>query len=191
VRQPTEPPEDWYEPAAQPKPGFEVVVKSPGVGFRHVVTPGQVEERLARVPHEFLEGLERVQLAQMTRKKLQALSYGMQWGSTIYLYPMERDLIERYGAPPTPAQRIESEMYGGRWREDHGNWELVWSPDSVADFYLNNILIHELGHLVDERNTSRKHRERFAEWFAIEYGYRPTRDRRSRPVRRRHHALGA
>jgi hypothetical protein len=70
-------------------------------------------------------------------------------------------------------------MYGGRW-EQFGvdRWRLVWSEASIKDFYLNNILIHELGHLVDDRNTRSVDRERYAEWFAIEYGYRATRQAR-------------
>ncbi len=184
-----EPPEDYYEPQEEtPKP-LRMIVRPPGEGFRHVVTPEQVRARLAELPQEFLVDLERVQLARMTRKKLQSQSYGMQWGTTIYLYPMEDDLTERYGLPPTPSQRIEAQMYGGRWRQVGGIWELVWSEEAIQDFYLNNILIHELGHLVDQRNTSTTDRERFAEWFAIEYGYRPTRSKRPRVVRRRHHKL--
>ncbi len=51
--------------------------------------------------------------------------------------------------------------------------------------------MHELGHLLDDRNTSYVDRERFAEWFAVQYGYLPTRSQRSaanKPVRRRHAA---
>jgi hypothetical protein len=71
-------------------------------------------------------------------------------------------------------------------------WTLSWSEQAAQDFYLNNILIHELGHLVDDRNTSYVDRERYAEWFAIEYGYLASggsvaRQPRSM-VRRRHHA---
>ncbi|MEM9658647.1 MAG: hypothetical protein AAF961_09830 [Planctomycetota bacterium] len=50
-----------------------------------------------------------------------------------------------------------------------------------------------MGHLVDDRNSNYADRERFAEWFAIEYGYRATgggRRRRERtPIKRRHHGL--
>ena len=45
----------------------------------------------------------------------------------------------------------------------------------MRDYYLNNILIHELGHLVDSRNTGYVDRERYAEWFAVEYGYKQSR----------------
>jgi hypothetical protein len=81
-------------------------------------------------------------------------------------------------------------MYGGRWSHDErGVWKLQWTEDTVRDFYLNNILIHELGHLVDSRNTGYADRERFAEWFALQYGYKPSHaSRGTRKVLRRHHA---
>ena len=100
----------------------------------------------------------------------------MQWGSTIYLYPVEDSLVERFKTPPKPAQLIEAQMYGGRWEQDGPtSWKLVWTEQALKDFYLNNILIHELGHLLDSRNSRSVDRERYAEWFALQYGYKPTR----------------
>ena len=81
-------------------------------------------------------------------------------------------------------------MYGGRWVEEPpSTWKLVWSEEAIKDFYLNNILIHELGHLVDDRNVRAEDRERFAEWFAVQHGYLPTRRGREtgRKVIHRHH----
>lgn len=69
-------------------------------------------------------------------------------------------------------------MFGGRWYEDDGLWHLEWTLPAIKDFYLNNILIHEIGHVNDTRNQNSADRERFAEWFAIEYGYRASRNRR-------------
>ncbi|HEY1066208.1 MAG TPA: hypothetical protein VGE52_08870 [Pirellulales bacterium] len=180
-RAPFGPPEDWHEPADAPRGDYRIVMQPPGKGFRHVVTPEEVRARLALLPREFLANLEVVQFSRMTRKKQRHLCYGLQWGTTVYLYPMEDDLIERYGAPPEPRFEGEARLYGGRWRQDSdGQWELAWSPSSIRDFYLNNILIHEVGHLVDDRNTNLRDRERFAEWFAVEYGYRPTLAQRRR-----------
>jgi hypothetical protein len=174
-RQPFVPPEDWHEPHEQGG-GYRVIVQSPGHGFRHVLTPEDVKQRLAELPLAFTEPLEVVQFSRMTRKKQSFPCYGMQWGASIYLYPIEDNLTEFYSAPPKPSQVNEATMYGGRWvYEAPDIWKLVWTEHAIRDFYLNNILIHELGHLLDDRNSRTIDRERYAEWFAVEYGYKPTR----------------
>ena len=176
------PPEDWYEPTG--RPGYRVVVQPPGPGYRHVVTPEEVQQRLAQLPEELVEPLEVVQLSRLTRKKRSFPCYGMQWGRTIYLYPMEADLCEVFTRPPKPAQWNEARMFGGRWIQDGTLWRLQWTEETIKDFYLNNILIHELGHLLDQRNTNWRDRERFADWFAIHWGYRPTQPQRRARLRR-------
>ncbi|MCC7474401.1 MAG: hypothetical protein IT425_03330 [Pirellulales bacterium] len=189
--EPFAPPEDWYEPTAASN--YRIIVQQPGRGYRHVVTPDQVRERLALVPQRFLKNLEVVQFSRMTRKKQWFPCYGMQWGNALYLYPIEESFVEQFDTPPRPNLVNESQMYGGRWDEQSpGTWTLTWSQQAAEDFYLNNILIHELGHLVDDRNSGYLERERYAEWFAIEYGYlhsggRAARNYHQPTTRRRHH----
>lgn len=187
---PFSPPEDWHEPTGTGN-GYRIVIQEPGEGFRHIVTPEQIRNRLSRVPQQFLRDLEVIQLSRMTRKKCSFPCYGMQWSSTLYLYPLDDSLEEIFTSPPHPQVINESRMYGGRWDEPSpGVWRLTWSQAAIEDFYLNNILIHELGHLVDTRNSTYKDRERYAEWFAIQYGYRGTggRDARRQKISRRHHS---
>ncbi len=189
------PPEDWYEPLEEGS-SYSIIVQKPGEGYRHVVTPDEIRQRVAKLPSRMVEVLEVIQLSRMTRKKQSFPCYGMQWGTTLYLYPIEDSLIEFYTRPPHPQQVNEAKMYGGRWIQHSGTeWKLVWTEAALKDFYLNNILIHELGHLLDNRNQSYTDRERFAEWFAIEHGYKRSEPRfkKSRPARnrvsRRHHAV--
>jgi hypothetical protein len=191
--EPFAPPEDWHEPSSVPDTNYQIIVQEPGEGYRHVVTPAQIRERLSRVPQHFLQQLEVIQLSTMTRKKQSFPCYGMQWGNALYLYPIEESLAEQYDEPPRPNIVNETLMYGGRWEEPAaGVWLLTWSQKAAEDFYLNNILIHELGHLVDDRNTNYVERERYAEWFAVHYGYLHSGGRAARgyrrPVGRRHHA---
>ncbi len=190
-RLPFVPPEDWHEPR-EDGADYRVIVQAPGEGFRHVVTPDEVRTRLAQLPAGFLRGLEVVQFSRMTRKKQSFPCYGLQWGSTVYLYPIEQNLIEYYPRPPKPSQLVEARMYGGQWEQDApGSWRLVWTEAALKDFYLNNILIHEIGHLLDDRNNRSVDRERYAEWFALQHGYRATQHLRQPPqreIRRRHHA---
>jgi hypothetical protein len=187
-RLPFMPPEDWHEPH-ELGGRYKIIVQNPGTGFRHVLTPADVRNRLAQLPERFTRNLEVVQFSRMTRKKASFPCYGMQWGTTIYLYPIEENLVEDYENPPKPGQFNEARMYGGVWTEEPAGWKLVWSEATIRDFYLNNILIHELGHLVDDRNTQYQARERYAEWFAVEHGYKPSRlPEQKQSVHRRHHA---
>jgi hypothetical protein len=192
ARLPFAPPEDWYD-STESAGHYRIVVQEPGEGYRHILTPADIRARLAKVPRQFLEQLEVVQLSRMTRKKQSFPCYGMQWGNTLYLYPLEESLVEHFDTPPRPNLVNETRMYGGRWTESgSGSWMLTWSEQAARDFYLNNILIHELGHLIDERNTGYVERERYAEWFAVQYGYLSTGGQAARgyrrSVRKRHHA---
>lgn len=188
------PPEDWFEPSDEATDEYSIVAESAGIGYLHPVTPTEIRERLAELPEEFLDPLNVVKLSGMTRKKSRYPLYGMQWGATIYLYPMDESLTEHFHRPPSPAQRVEATMYGAKWSHpEPGIWRLSWNEKSLKDFYLNNVLIHELGHLLDERNRRVADREAFAEWFAVKYGYKPSRDKdfrhsRSGRSKRRHHS---
>lgn len=189
-RGPFIPPEDWYEPHDAGGGSFDVVVQEPGRGYQHVVTERDVRQRLAALPAKFTAPIQIVQLSRMTRKKRSFPCYGMQWGTALYLYPIETGLVEYFGRPPRPAEYNETRLFGGKWEHAGGSvWKLTWTPATIRDFYLNNVLIHELGHLLDNRNRSHQDRERFADWFAIEHGYRDrSQARRKSNSRRRHRA---
>ena len=166
-------PEQWHEPTGSS--GIRYCVEPAGAGYVHPVTVQEVKARLALLPERFVQNLEVVQFSRMTRKRRTFPCYGMQWGRAVYLYPIEESLAEAYVTPPKPAQQIEARMFGAKWTKDGSLWTLNWSIESIKDFYLNNVLIHEVGHINDEKHTRFQDRERFANWFAIEYGYRASR----------------
>mgnify|MGYP002624065043 CR=1 FL=1 len=169
-------PEVWHQPAERSEIHF--VRKAPGAGYIHPVSVQEVRDRIAELPSRFTRRLEVVQFSPMTRKRAIFPCYGMQWGPNVYLYPIEESLVETYVRSPSPAQQVEARMFGGRWEQDGKLYRLRWTERTIKDFYLNNVLIHEIGHVVDDRNTNSQKRERYADWFAIEYGYRATRGRR-------------
>lgn len=145
-------PETWYEPRGLTE--IEYVIQSPGSDYIHPVTIEEVQNRIASLPEQLTEGIEVIQFSAMTRKRRLFPLYGMQWGPNIYLYPIESSLTETYRRPPTPQQLIEARMFGGEWRQESDSWILSWSADTIRDFYLNNVLIHEIGHVCDSRNTN-------------------------------------
>jgi hypothetical protein len=168
-------PETWHEP--QQRETTHYVVQPAGEGFIHPVTVDEIRARLAQLPEPFSRSVEVVQLSSMTRKRRLFPLYGMQWGPNVYLYPIEESLTETYVRPPKPDQLTEARMFGGRWSQVGREWKLTWTPDTIRDFYLNNVLIHEVGHVNDLRNTNTHKREQYAIWFATEYGYRASRGR--------------
>ena len=169
--------EVWHESSKRDSTRF--VVEPAGPGFFHPITVVEVRERLALLPPAISDKIAFIQFSRMTRKRRLFPCYGMQWGPNVYLYPIEDSLIETYVSPPTPQQIIEARMFGGFWSQEGAEWKLEWTPEALKDFYLNNVLIHEIGHVIDERNSRQEDRERYANWFAIEYGYRASRGRRS------------
>jgi hypothetical protein len=169
-------PEQWHEPSDADDIHF--IVKPPGSRYRHAVTVQEVRDRLSQLPREFVEQIEVIQFSPMSAKRKLFPCYGMQWGENIYLYPIEESLVEIYHRPPKPQQLIEAKMHGGVWTETDGKYHLQWSEEAIKDFYLNNVLIHEIGHVLDQRNTNAEKREQYANWFAIEYGFRASRGRR-------------
>lgn len=176
------PPEVWHEPHGGE--GFDIITREPGNGYVHVVTASQVRSRLAKLPEAFTRDLEVVELAGMTRKKESFRCYGLQWGPAVYLYPFDESLEEWRESPPPLLELRETSMYGGVWdRPTHDRWRLTWTPATARDFVLNNVLIHEIGHLNDNRNTNYDKREAYAEWFAIEYGFKATGGRSTRQSR--------
>jgi hypothetical protein len=183
---PFDAPEVWHDPISSDDDVHELMIVSQpaGRGYVHPVSADDVRERVLQLPIKFQEKLDVVQFSRMTKKRRLFPCYGLQWGTAVYLYPIEESFVELYVRAPKPAQRIETEMFGGRWVQDGNLWRLIWTESTIRDFYLNNVLIHEIGHINDDRNTSFRKREQFADWFAIEYGYRASRARISVANRR-------
>ena len=168
--------DQWYEPSDSDV--IQLYRRDPGAGYIHPVTIEEVCDRVEQLPVQYRQNIEVIELARMTRKRSLFPCYGLQWGPNVYLYPIEESLVETYTRPPRPEQVIEAKMYGGVWTQDGKLWRLSWTELALRDFYLNNVLIHEIGHVNDTRNRNQNARERYADWFAIEYGYRASRGRR-------------
>ena len=168
--------DQWYEPTDSDV--IQLYRRDPGAGYFHPVTLEEVADRIEQLPAKYRQNIEVIELARMTRKRSLFPCYGLQWGPNVYLYPIEESLVETYTRPPRPEQMIEAKMYGGVWTQAGKLWTLSWTEHALRDFYLNNVLIHEIGHVNDTRNRNQNARERYADWFAIEYGYRASRGRR-------------
>lgn len=147
-----------------------ICVEPAGKGYFHVLTPEEITNRMRKLPKEHLRNLDTIVLPCMTKKRKRMDIYGLQWNGTVYLYPMNDDLLHEINRPLRPLERQEANKYGGKIIEDGKYHSVQWTKESIKHFYLENILVHELAHVYDRKNTRNVDRERFAEGYVLKYG---------------------
>lgn len=84
-----------------------------------------------------------------------------------------------YDNEPPPLARQEYERINARIYPEGKSWILEFDEKSLKEFYLRDVLIHEIGHVVEyaKRSSGTRLTEEFAEWFVREYGFRYERNR--------------
>ena len=120
---PFDAPERWHEPRVRTQP--RIIVEEPGPGYFHPVTPEEVRQRLRQLPEKYQGHVDVVQFSRMTRKRELFPLYGLQWGTAVYLYPIETSLVEEFVQRPKPHQEIETRVYGGEWSRRGKIWRLL------------------------------------------------------------------
>ena len=135
---------------------------------------------LTAIPEGLLDGLSGVYLLGGTARQRQGKTflYGMYQGSRIFLFPLQaRMLSQIWKHRPKPNIEKNYTKFGATITSN-GKGQVVLSFDakSLRAFYLYDVLLHEVGHHVDEADSS-PNRERYANWFA-EYQYARIRELR-------------
>lgn len=103
-------------------------------------------------------------------------AYGTYTSGVIFLHPFPKRFLDqiRKGLPK-PSSLHEYERAGAKINRDGKYWRMQFDEISVKQFYLREVLLHELGHHMDSKNrqfkTGRK-AEGFADWFASECAYK-------------------
>ena len=163
--------ERWVEP---PKgDGYRVLVEPPGKGWYHVLSERDIRSCLSQLPSHLLTHLHTVYLPRMTHKRQRMSCYGLQYGGTIYLYPLPADWLKwTYKGRVKSDDRIWMLAAGASIRSLANHDEVSWTAEALRFFYRENVLLHELGHIIDTWNNSTVQRERFANFFAQIWGQR-------------------
>ncbi len=131
-----------YEDRLPQDPSFPRIVTLPLLsGFMRPCNREQVKSRLEKMPAAHLEGLRGVFLLGGRRKQERS------WYSNLACYGFYWNDCVFLCAHPF--------NLGGH------------NLDSIRDYYLNDVLVHEVGHHVDrERDAPEKKKENFANGFA-------------------------
>jgi hypothetical protein len=161
--------------------GIEIYSLKVQTGFIRPFDSKDISEYLMKVPEEFLKGIRGIYLLGGTKKQMKAsfgslFCYGCYWGSDIYLhaFPEKRMTLSFKKKQPSPSILEEYRRANADIKNIKSGLNISFDIGSLKSFFLRDVLMHEIGHHVDRENTDRTHKrsERFAEWFAFEYGYR-------------------
>jgi hypothetical protein len=180
----------WAEVEALPRkmrPRAEVDRDSAGpLGiFERPVAPGFVRPWTARdvadvlgaIPQEFLVDLSGVfllggtvgqrNLGKLTYGMYSASFYGKSSGRRVFLCAVpENRLVQKWSKMQKPSVAKEYTKFGATISPDgKGGAVVQFDLSSLRQYYLYDVLLHEIGHHVDREDRADS-AERFAQWFA-------------------------
>ncbi|MFZ5617052.1 MAG: hypothetical protein ACOZAA_07010 [Pseudomonadota bacterium] len=148
--------------------------------FLMPVTLDEVREAVSQVPSQFTAGLEAIVLlggSVRQRKAAKTYCYGRYMlCQVIVLHPFPKLMLRReFKRGLRPDIRVEYIRAGASVIEKNGARIVEFTESALRDFYLRDVLMHEIGHHADRKNLGKKplrKEEGFADWFALEYGFR-------------------
>jgi hypothetical protein len=153
---------------------------NPSRAFFFPVTPDEVRHTLARLPARHTEELthvwfRRVSAREFAEGRTPLAEFVRGSGvAAIILYPWPTDRLLRFGHRATPAAVLR---FYRPWQptqvSDEQGQALCFTAEALRHFYLEHLLLHEVGHLVDSRRgPPSRARARRAESVADSYAVR-------------------
>ncbi|MDH3703395.1 MAG: hypothetical protein OEU46_19005 [Alphaproteobacteria bacterium] len=160
--------------------GITVIVLPTNPNFINPLNEENILKTLSTVPKNYTAGLAGILVLGGSKKQEKTFnslfSYGRYRQDTIIIHPFpKRYLEQRFKTLPKPNVMNEYERAGAKVTRRGKHWYVRFDEDSLEQFYLRDVLLHELGHHVDSENFRSKplkKAERFADWFASEHGFK-------------------
>jgi hypothetical protein len=137
--------------------------------FVRPCTVTDVAEVLSSIPREFVTGLGGVYLMGGTARQARthAVTYGMYWRDQIFLFPVSaRKLETGWTGSSNPAELQRYRAAGASLKTTRRETLVTFDQQSLRSFYLDDVLLHEVGHHTDRVHRSQREKEGFAHWFA-------------------------
>ncbi len=151
---------------------------NPSKDFFFPVTAEQVRKTLEKLPKEHSKELTHVWFRKVKRTDYQngnAVQGSFISGSgvnLIVLHPFPNDLKMRFGDKKPELKQLKFYApYTTQLGSDENGWFLKWEVERIKDYYLERLLLHEIGHHIDSmyhRFWSKAYKQK-AENFADNY----------------------
>ncbi len=159
------------------------IVDNPSRDFYFPVSVKEIKAFLAQLPTDYTDDLTHVWLRKMKKKDYE--KEGSHQGcficgsgvKLIVLYPFSIDLKMKFGKKK-PSKKILKwySAYEPELLYENNNWLLQWTKEGIKRYYLEGLLLHEIGHKMDsfyKRYWSanyHKKAENYADNFAYYWG---------------------
>jgi len=168
-----------------PSEGQELPIKimdNPSRDFFFPATMDEVMETLRKLPKSHTENLTHIWLRKF--KKSDYESHRTVQGSficgsgvnLIVLYPFPIDLKMKFGKRKPSKKRLKLYApFTTDLKEDKQGWFLLWTKSSIKNYFLNSLLLHEVGHHLDSyyqrywSSSYTRKAENFANNYAISW----------------------
>lgn len=156
------------------------IIENPSRDFYFPVTSTEIKETLKKLPIQHTKYLTHIWLDKVKKSeyhKGETVQGEFICGNKVYLiklYPVPTNNKMLFGqAKPTSKQLSFYKQYCTDLQHDKNGWYLQWTTESYKKYYLEKLLLHEIGHCVDyiyQRHWSKanlKQVEDFADNYAV------------------------
>lgn len=154
---------------------------NPSRDFFFPVSVEEIKTFLNKLPKEHTERLTHIWLRKMSKKEyekegsLQGCFICGRGIKLIVLYHFARDLTMNFGKKK-PSNKVLKwyANYAPELVQKDGNWQLIWTEQKIKRYYLEGLLLHEIGHKIDSvyrRYWSTPYKKQKAENFADNFAY--------------------
>jgi len=155
------------------------IVDNPSRDFFFPVSVDEIKQILSKLPKEHTDNLTHIWLKKIKKKDYEKDNYlqgSFICGSginLIVLYPFPRDLVMRFDKKPSPKKLKWYAPFSTNLIHEKNQWYLKWTTEEIKKYYLEGLLLHEIGHHIDsiyKRYWSiaySKKAEKFADNYAV------------------------
>lgn len=163
------------------------IVDNPSRDFYFPASVEEIKETLDKLPKEHIENLTHVWLRKVNKKDFEngdTIQGSFICGSgvsLIVLHPFPTNMKMRFGIKKPSQKKLKAyASFCTELLQDQDGWFLQWSESGVKKYYLESLLLHEIGHHFDsmyQRYWSKAYSdkaEKFANNYAVFWSNRMT-----------------
>ena len=157
--------------------GTLIIRENPSRDLFHPAAPEDVRRILDRLPYAETLHVKAVVLRRTPKDDLRRLVEARRLHDVVILNAFPTSMQNVWIRKPERVIVQHMAPWCDRWLEENGSWILQWTADELQRYYLFHLLLHEIGHINDvhergRRGQATKHRESFAENYALSWARR-------------------